>query len=308
MVEVLEGSKGKSPLTTGAEARAWKHMAQRKGLIDAYMSAIITFGGVFTRQAFCEKFTEEQDHEDLIDLLKKAQEKLRKRDHEDARAWRLRSRSLWLKEGEAPTRYFCSQTKAKFARETIQALKNDEGVKTTAKKEGHTGTHQSSSGVFLRIPLRSSENLHGEGENSRQSRFYKQSYFTEGCEVGLPAGSYLFTFSTQVLMDMLQKAKNDSRIIGLRIREEDQLLHQLFADDMGITLQLNKQVFHETKKILANYEKASGARLNLSVMVIIDEVNTELQAITPMAKRLKDGEENLSRARAILNYWRTETK
>ncbi|KAL3683336.1 hypothetical protein R1sor_001358 [Riccia sorocarpa] len=53
MVELYEDSKGKSALVSGAEARSWKYLAESKGLIDAYLCAVTTTGGLFTRQAFC---------------------------------------------------------------------------------------------------------------------------------------------------------------------------------------------------------------------------------------------------------------
>ncbi|KAL3688486.1 hypothetical protein R1sor_014795 [Riccia sorocarpa] len=53
MVELQEDSRGKTALMAGAEARAWKQLTLRKGLIDAYLCATKMSGGVFTCQAFC---------------------------------------------------------------------------------------------------------------------------------------------------------------------------------------------------------------------------------------------------------------
>ncbi|KAL3684427.1 hypothetical protein R1sor_002449 [Riccia sorocarpa] len=81
------------------------------------------------------KMTEDDQHSPLLDRLKKVEDELRKMEHEEARAWRMRSRTRCLREGEAPTRYFYAQTKAKFSREAIQALKLNDGRMITEKTE-----------------------------------------------------------------------------------------------------------------------------------------------------------------------------
>ncbi|KAL3675001.1 hypothetical protein R1sor_024949 [Riccia sorocarpa] len=256
-VELSEDSKGKSALMQGSEERAWRKMVNRTDIIDAYMAAVRTKSGLFTRMAFCgqrydqarldrfylsnrgewcelikevihntgqilsdhvpislelqlirdencnwrpmsyfkmnqqlmesqevlmklketwedhppfcknsqkrwemgwgrlrqilkeEKNRQKNDYkegnnirrevEDLriilhdedneetrMRLLSKENE-LRKREIREAKAWRLRSKERWFREGEAPSRYFYSQLKAKFAREKITALETEDG-------------------------------------------------------------------------------------------------------------------------------------------------------------------------------------
>ncbi|KAL3680699.1 hypothetical protein R1sor_023655 [Riccia sorocarpa] len=255
MVELPDDSKGKSALATGAEARSWKSLTNKYGLVDAYLCSATTTGGCFTRYAFCgqsydqarldrfyltdggiwthlikgvthhtdqvvsdhvpisldcilqqqpttdwipknyfkmdenllkrqgvlqrvqqewsnhppdagnpqcrwqlawlrvkqvlkqekKKHKEEmkQYHDLQVELrhlrqlpdrtgdtntteaiqrLKNVQETLRQQEQKDARAWRIRSKQHWLKEGEAPSRYFFAQFKAKMARESIKEL------------------------------------------------------------------------------------------------------------------------------------------------------------------------------------------
>ncbi|KAL3694784.1 hypothetical protein R1sor_008435 [Riccia sorocarpa] len=263
MVETQDDSRGKSAMAAGAEARSWNQLAQRKGLVDAYLCAVSKIGGLYTRQAFCgnrldrarldrfylsenaewlevvlevshkseqilsdhipivmqcnlpmrgnsdwrpksyykmgpavlkrkgitekmklawenhppdtgnpqrrwemawirirevlktESRQMKEEHREIHDLrlevlslrlirqeetdtnhnlmeqLRQAEEKLRRREQDEARSWRLRSRVRWLREGEAPTRYFYAQTKAKFCREAIQVLEDDQGPATT---------------------------------------------------------------------------------------------------------------------------------------------------------------------------------
>ncbi|KAL3692284.1 hypothetical protein R1sor_005935 [Riccia sorocarpa] len=74
---------------------------------------------------------EEDENPILIEQLRRVEDDLRKMEQAEARAWRLRSRQRWLREGEAPSRYFYAQAKAKFARESIQKLKLEDGSYTT---------------------------------------------------------------------------------------------------------------------------------------------------------------------------------
>ncbi|KAL3690449.1 hypothetical protein R1sor_016758 [Riccia sorocarpa] len=60
--------------------------------------------------------------EEIKNELITKEAELRERDLRDARAWKMRSKERWLREGEAPSRYFYSQLKAKFAREKISRL------------------------------------------------------------------------------------------------------------------------------------------------------------------------------------------
>ncbi|KAL3699293.1 hypothetical protein R1sor_017315 [Riccia sorocarpa] len=60
---------------------------------------------------------------------------IRRRELADAKTWRLRSRIRWLAEGEAPSHYFFAQLKAKYARETIQFLRDQEGRETRQEGE-----------------------------------------------------------------------------------------------------------------------------------------------------------------------------
>ncbi|KAL3697864.1 hypothetical protein R1sor_011940 [Riccia sorocarpa] len=60
---------------------------------------------------------------------------LRKRELEDAKCWRLRSRIRWMEAGEAPSHYYFAQLKAKYARETINSLRSEQGNETSSEAE-----------------------------------------------------------------------------------------------------------------------------------------------------------------------------
>ncbi|KAL3683337.1 hypothetical protein R1sor_001359 [Riccia sorocarpa] len=85
---------------------------------------------------------------------------------------------------------------------------------------------------------------------------------------GLTVEALLLSWD-RVLMDLLNAGKREGKVKGLTITNDDSLLHQLFADDTGIMLQLDEQVFMETREILSKFEVASGAKLNIHKTTVI---------------------------------------
>ncbi|KAL3700949.1 hypothetical protein R1sor_018971 [Riccia sorocarpa] len=472
MVELGEDSKGKTAMMTGGEARAWKNLANRNGLIDTYLCTATTKEDVGNAQRKWQKAwirirtvlkhekkkaeEEKRQHHDLKHELRELREaaeqnqseplltrikykegELRIQEHEDARAWRLRSKTRWLKEGEAPSRYFFAQLKAKFANETMNAIQLQDGTTTTDReaitKEVHRIHTKPSDGEIdtiaqmmktkksLGLDGLTAEFLHecwdfvrsdciamihhfwdcGEllkgirtavikmipkSDNktkltnwrplsvmtltykliaklmaerlkklipalvdTQQAGFIKgrsitsnllslrlgidwdkmsnqtcmflkldfikaydrvnQNFlmqvlrtmgFTEksmtlfrgltvkgkakphvnldfsdvidmqrGVRHGCPLAPYLFTLVTQVLMEMIKTQVSLGRITGLQIPQGSDLVHQLYADDTGIFIRMDEQVYNNTMLTLKTFELASGARLNLNKTVII---------------------------------------
>ncbi|KAL3689561.1 hypothetical protein R1sor_015870 [Riccia sorocarpa] len=72
---------------------------------------------IWRRQQITEESTEAE-----LDMLATIEGKLRERELQEARMWRLRSRERWLSEDEAPSRYFFAKLCAKWARESMEAL------------------------------------------------------------------------------------------------------------------------------------------------------------------------------------------
>ncbi|KAL3698666.1 hypothetical protein R1sor_012742 [Riccia sorocarpa] len=70
-------------------------------------------------------------------------------------------------------------------------------------------------------------------------------------------------------MEMLRDQMQNGAIQGLKISDEHTLLHQLFADDTGIFLKMDEQVFNSTMETLERFEMASGAKLNLGKTLVI---------------------------------------
>ncbi|KAL3684651.1 hypothetical protein R1sor_002673 [Riccia sorocarpa] len=73
----------------------------------------------------------EVEHEALVE----AEIRLRDRELQDAKAWKLRSREKWLSTDEAPSRYFFSKLKAKWSREKLEMLELEDGEVTESTRK-----------------------------------------------------------------------------------------------------------------------------------------------------------------------------
>ncbi|KAL3686483.1 hypothetical protein R1sor_009057 [Riccia sorocarpa] len=460
MVELSDDSKGKSALLSGAEARAWKFLAQDLGLVDAYLCAVTRAGGSFTRYAFHGKRYDQamldrlyitsgadwlhlikqvthhtdqtvSDHvpmsftyeltsptsetprpktyfkmdpallrrPGIIDKLQTVREdhpsdagnpqqkwqlateyatsssrngryrsksnvkrkiiklssaiseafrvllsqtwlsralqrihqlehSIRVQDQMDAKAWRLRSKNRWLKEGEAPSRYISAQLRAKNARENIKSLFLQDGTKTTdpqvimaevqdyykvlytAEEENQDkelARQQAFATVDKQITPAQNRVLANKPDDreidsiaklmkndkspgldgvttefliacwsfirtdciSMIHHFWEHGQLIKGATWGQAGLPYLFALCTQVLISMLKTQQVAGTIAGLKINAEDSLLYQLFADDTCLFLQMDIQVFENTRRVLANFETASGAKLNLNKTLVM---------------------------------------
>ncbi|KAL3692032.1 hypothetical protein R1sor_005683 [Riccia sorocarpa] len=75
-------------------------------------------------------------------LLAKLETQVKEQEINNAVAWRLRSRSRWLREGDAPSQYFFAMMRSKFKREMIESLTTDSGDIITAPEDILPETHR----------------------------------------------------------------------------------------------------------------------------------------------------------------------
>ncbi|KAL3689319.1 hypothetical protein R1sor_015628 [Riccia sorocarpa] len=99
--------------------------------------------------------------------------------------------------------------------------------------------------------------------------FTKDIPIQRGVRQGCSLAPYLFTLTTQILMDTIQAGVNEGSIRGIQIDQNQQLVHRLFADDTGLFLEMDEGVFDEARKRIALFETASGALLNVSKSLLI---------------------------------------
>ncbi|KAL3682349.1 hypothetical protein R1sor_000371 [Riccia sorocarpa] len=99
----------------------------------------------------------EQTLKDLADL----EQRLEEMERREADLWRKRSRTKWLAQGEAPTKFFFSHAKANFTREMIHGLEDSQRGVITAHSELLSYVHGEYSDLY---------NAQVEGRENRLAR------------------------------------------------------------------------------------------------------------------------------------------
>lgn len=84
---------------------------------------------------------------------------------------------------------------------------------------------------------------------------------------GCPLVTYLFFFAADVLGYMLDDSK--CRVEGLTLPDTSKLTNLIFADDTSVFLRGNSTNLQQTMQILAQYNKASRARLNWHKTIVL---------------------------------------
>ncbi|KAL3692814.1 hypothetical protein R1sor_006465 [Riccia sorocarpa] len=86
---------------------------------------------VENRRRFLPYDCSEEDIQELSQL----EQELNTIEDQEASLWYLRSRSKWLREGEAPTRYFFNLAKSRFSKDRISGLQKDNGEFVTGQTD-----------------------------------------------------------------------------------------------------------------------------------------------------------------------------
>lgn len=103
--------------------------------------------------------------------------------------------------------------------------------------------------------------------------FARSSPLERGVRQGDRMFSLLFALLSEPLMCLLEEKSVKGELKGLKIFEQDNLLYQLFADDVGLFLHNSQLEFEIAKATIQIFEKKIGAFLNVAKSVIIPLVN-----------------------------------
>ncbi|KAL3693100.1 hypothetical protein R1sor_006751 [Riccia sorocarpa] len=87
-----------------------------------------------------ERLDDETSAEEVA-ALHKLEQKLKDRDLQEVRMWKIPSREKWLNEDTAPSRYFFTKLRARWARDSLEALTTEDGSVTTDKSEISSEVH-----------------------------------------------------------------------------------------------------------------------------------------------------------------------
>ncbi|KAL3676476.1 hypothetical protein R1sor_026424 [Riccia sorocarpa] len=77
-----------------------------------------------------------------VEMLSSLEAQLKDQQLRDAKEWRLRSRERWLSTDDAPSKFFFIKLKAKWAKELMEALEDEEGNVTTDLAVISSGIHK----------------------------------------------------------------------------------------------------------------------------------------------------------------------
>ncbi|KAL3688085.1 hypothetical protein R1sor_014394 [Riccia sorocarpa] len=99
--------------------------------------------------------------------------------------------------------------------------------------------------------------------------FSREIPLERGVRQGCPLAPLLFSIATQPLMLILRMKEREGKLHGLQITGQKTLLHNLFADDSGVTIRAEQEDFQELQEAIRCYECISGAKLNLKKSTVI---------------------------------------
>ncbi|KAL3697755.1 hypothetical protein R1sor_011831 [Riccia sorocarpa] len=371
-VELHDDSKGSLVMIRGAEERMWRRLTYRTDMVDASSQKRweLTWGRLkqLLREEKAKMLTDSRELDDVrrevqdlrvrseteelsgdaMQILKSKEAEVKQRELREAKMWKIKSKDRWLREDEAPSKYFYLQLKAKFSRERITTLERDTGEIITkhidiisevddyymllykrgivseqvllARNEvvGNitrrinaeedemlhaTPTPQEVDGVVENLPLGKSPGLDGITAEILHScwsfvrsdciemvqEFWRRGALTEKTRTAviklLPKNSQTqllknwrplslmgltYKILAKIMANRVKKAGiNSGEIRGLQIDRNNQLVHRLFADDTGLFLQMEEDVFLEAKQKIHLFELASGALMNVQKSVVI---------------------------------------
>lgn len=80
----------------------------------------------------------------------------------------------------------------------------------------------------------------------------------------------MFALTTQPLMSLLSRSSQQGNFVRLTVEPRRQLLHQLFANDIGIFLKSIEANFLKATSLISVYERISNVVLNLHKSILIE--------------------------------------
>ncbi|KAL3689108.1 hypothetical protein R1sor_015417 [Riccia sorocarpa] len=92
-------------------------------------------GSLEAEVAWRRQMLSEDPSAEEIETLESLEKRLKARELEDAKSWKVRSRVKWLSVEEAPSRYFFAKLRANWAKESLNALETEDGTVSTDTEE-----------------------------------------------------------------------------------------------------------------------------------------------------------------------------
>ncbi|KAL2650378.1 hypothetical protein R1flu_018506 [Riccia fluitans] len=185
-----------------------------------------------------------------VAALAKAEERLKARELQNVREWKIRSRDKWIAEDAVPARYFFAKLRAKWAREAIHALENSDG-EVVMEHEG----------ILESIYLFYQDLFSVEPDSVEKVR-------ARGDVVGL-LDRELSEIDRNCMSAIPDRDEIERVVFGMARHKapgQDGLIVDLVKECwefVGEECVIMKTNFDELLKILEEYELASGAKVNI---------------------------------------------
>lgn len=108
-----------------------------------------------------------------------------------------------------------------------------------------------------------------------------------GLRQGDPLSPYLFFICAEAFTALLKKAENEGCIHGIKVsRTAPTVSHIFFADDTILFTRVANEEADEIKRVISQYEKASGQRINLDKTEITVSSNISVERRKELSDRL----------------------
>uniref|UniRef100_A0A803NT91 Reverse transcriptase n=1 Tax=Cannabis sativa TaxID=3483 RepID=A0A803NT91_CANSA len=215
--------------------------------------------------------------------------------------WKLRSKQLWLKEGDHNSSYFHKAVTTRKRLNKIVTLKNDNGVRvgwdnglaqvmidyfSTLFQASNSTCQEVVDSVNSSVPNFVHEEL--RMAVSKEECVTSTEYLvvhenkemgpiipSRGIRQGDPLSPYLFILCAEGLSALLNKYERAGLIHGCKVANgAPRISHMLFADDSYLYCKATILEVTRIKDILQKFEAASGQKVNFSKSSIFYSTNT----------------------------------
>ncbi|KAL3698479.1 hypothetical protein R1sor_012555 [Riccia sorocarpa] len=217
-----------------------------------------------------------------LQAMANVKERLWRRELEEAREWKTRSRDKWISADAIPSRYFFTKLKAKWARESIEALEDNSGDIMTEREAILSEIHE-----FYQVLYTAEEGSEERSQAQEEVVGLINRSLSDADSQRMSAVPDSQEIELVVFRMARSKAPGIDGLTAEMVRDcwdfvgEDcvRLVHTVWAKKKILPADWEDQAnFDELLRILAKYEMASGAKINLCKSLIMPLGSVEVPA------------------------------
>ncbi|KAL0411392.1 UNVERIFIED_CONTAM: putative mitochondrial protein [Sesamum latifolium] len=213
--------------------------------------------------------------------LGEAKDKLEVITNREEILYRQRAKALWLKKGDKNSTYFHAKAFERKQKKEI-TLQNELGIFETRKENiqknyWHIVGDSVTAGVLDILNCGSlNRNLNLSYSFLLNGEKFGYVHPTRGLRQGDPLSPYLYLFYAEAFSAVIRRAEQEGSLRGVAISCTDpSVFHLLFADDTLILCQATRVELEQVNRLLGQFERASGLKMNLQKSVIVFNRNVQ---------------------------------